>query len=281
MPSRTNDSSSSAPFNYVKKDQSDASWGKEIQNENYWDKRYKEDAEKSDGKFEWYVDYDSIAGLLSNMVRKTGRILEVGCGNSNLGMEMAEDQFQDITCIDFSGECIAQQLEKHRETEGLKFLRMDATHMTGFKDEAFDCVVDKATLDAMLSGGKGSAKKMVAEISRILSDRGSYVIVSHVSPSSEMGQEMLNEIVLSNLDWAYSQWTIDIHSIMPDVDEDDDSNGEESENDGPHIYCVKKYLRPRTRSQMAAAASFTHPNKRKRQNEPERRRNVIIRQHFH
>ena len=89
---------------------------------------------------------------------------------------------------------------------------------------------------------------------------------------------MLNKILSDNLDWVSSQWTIDIHSVMPDFDED--NSHEEEENVGPHIYCIKKYLRPRTRSQMAVVRS-TATKKRKRRPILQQYRNIIIRQHYH
>jgi len=267
--------------------QSDQNWGKEIQNEEYWNNRYKDDANKTDGNFEWYLNYDSIAGLLSNIVGKNGSVLEVGCGNSNLGIDMINDEFQNVTCIDFSGECIVQQLAKHEGVKKIKFLKMDATNMKGIEQETFDCVIDKATLDALLSGNLDSAKKLVMEMSRVLKNKGSNVIISNVSPSSTMGQQMLHEIIVDNLDWHDSQWTIDIHSFTGDENEDDQENDTE-DNSYPHVYCLKKYLRPNTRLQIAAVA-LVGRRKRKRSNiakeeldqNLKRRKNVIIKQHFH
>ena len=245
-------------FPYVDSGDSDAAWGQKIQGRQYWDERYAEDFANKRGAFEWYVDFESLSALLATIVKKRHRVLEVGCGNSTLGRDLRAAGYESVTCIDFSPVVISQQESGLGDVDGLKFITMDASHMS-FENETFECVLDKATLDAMLSGNLATAKKLVAEVCRVLCDRGTYVIVSHVSPESDNGQKMINNVLVACLDWEMCQWRIDIHSVW--VDNDDESSG-------PHVYCVQKFVRPRTRN-ISRGVLLGGVN------------NIVIKQHFH
>ncbi len=50
-----------------------------------------------------------------------------------------------------------------------------------FKDNTFDCVIDKALLDNMLcgDGAFGNVQQMLTEIYRVLGPTGVYICVSH------------------------------------------------------------------------------------------------------
>lgn len=244
-------------FSYVDSGDSDAAWGQKIQGRRYWDERYAEDFANERGAFEWYVDFESLSGLLATIVKKSNRVLEVGCGNSTLGRDLRAAGYESVTCIDFSPVVISQQ-ESLGDVNGLKFITMNATHMS-FENDTFECVLDKATLDAMLSGNPAFAKKLVAEVGRVLCNRGTYVVVSHVSPESDIGQKMINDVLVACLDWELCQWRIDIHSVWSDNDD---------ESSGPHIYCVQKFVRPRTRN-VSRGVLLGGVN------------NILIKQHFH
>ena len=51
----------------------------------------------------------------------------------------------------------------------------------GFKDGTFDCVIDKALLDAMVcgDGAVGNCQAMLSEIHRVLTPTGTYICISH------------------------------------------------------------------------------------------------------
>ncbi len=47
----------------------------------YWDQRYK----KQQGTtFDWLEDYENVRGLMEKYVKKTDKILMLGCGNAGL-----------------------------------------------------------------------------------------------------------------------------------------------------------------------------------------------------
>ena len=72
----------------------------------------------------------------------------VGCGNSQLSHQMWEAGYKDIVNIDISPKVIEQMAEKFPM---MVWEVMDATKMS-YKDAEFDVVMDKGTLDALVSG---------------------------------------------------------------------------------------------------------------------------------
>ena len=68
----------------------------------YWQARYAVSAEP----FEWYQDYVALAPVLQQHVSKADRVLHVGVGTSTVQESMAEDGYQHIVNVDYSGECI-------------------------------------------------------------------------------------------------------------------------------------------------------------------------------
>ena len=56
---------------------------------------------------------------------------------------------------------------------------MDVRQMS-FQEKSFDCVIDKALLDAIMCGdGSGpNSEQMLSEIHRVLADDGVYICVS-------------------------------------------------------------------------------------------------------
>ena len=74
--------------------------------------------------FEWYSEWAQLRPLLRAAVGATeapadaaaapgGRVLVVGCGNSELSAQMYDDGFTDITNIDFSK---ARRLQQRRSS---------------------------------------------------------------------------------------------------------------------------------------------------------------------
>ncbi|XP_058075959.1 uncharacterized protein LOC131224686 isoform X2 [Magnolia sinica] len=108
----------------------------------YWDNRYSQDPRP----FDWYQKYSALSPLLDLYVRRDGRILLVGCGNSDI--------------------------------------KMDVRDMNAFESGSFDAVIDKGTLDSLMCGhnAQQNAAKMLEEVGRILKDRGIYVLITYGAP---------------------------------------------------------------------------------------------------
>jgi EEF1A lysine methyltransferase 4 len=64
----------------------------------------------------------------------------------------------------------------------------DALDMNQFRDESYDIVIEKSTLDAILCGDKSflNAAKMLKEVQRVLKTGGLYIIISYGSPDNRL-----------------------------------------------------------------------------------------------
>ena len=84
-----------------------------------------------------------------------------------------------------------------------------------FKDETFDCVIDKSTIDALLCGEHSfmNVAAMTKEISRVLKTGGIYFIISYGSPDNRM----------MHLERDHLAFDIQIYTIKK---QDDEESGE-------------------------------------------------------
>jgi EEF1A lysine methyltransferase 4 len=139
----------------------------------YWDERYTKDPEP----FDWYQRYAGVRDLINQYVKREDVILMAGCGNSRLTEDMFEDGYTTITNIDVSRVVIDQQIDRYKDKPTLQWQQMNITQLD-FPDETFDCVVAKATLDAVLCGEGSTANvsKLCSEVSRVLKPNGCFFI---------------------------------------------------------------------------------------------------------
>ena len=84
----------------------------------------------------------------------------------------------------WTSDILLQPFMLHQRPE-LKFLKMDATAME-FSEGSFSCVLDKGTLDAMMTDSSeevvARVAKMFDEVDRVLRLGGRYVCVSLLQP---------------------------------------------------------------------------------------------------
>lgn len=189
------------------------------------------------------------------------RILEIGCGDVPLGIGIYNEistlqpddnisTIESITCIDYSKSVIDMLREQQQEKRHSKLESTGTTQKTQqiygssdtkmvyevqdarklpYKNSYFHLIIDKGTLDAMLSdkdAGKANCIKIVSEASRVLAQDGYLVIVSHLNANNEVGMSWIDEVVVVGLKAgdAVSNWRIEVHS--GENDDDDESEGQ-------------------------------------------------------
>ena len=112
--------------------------------------------------FEWFTCFDSIKGLVHKYFpKKDSSILEIGCGTSQMAMQMLQDGYQRITAIDHSEVAIRLMKQQVGDMNGLecKFdvvvwkrcqhqsvMVMDAK-CTDFPSWYFDYIMDKGCFE--------------------------------------------------------------------------------------------------------------------------------------
>jgi ubiquinone/menaquinone biosynthesis C-methylase UbiE len=189
----------------------------------YWDERYTRDPEP----FDWYQRYENLKGIIRRYIRPNENILMVGCGNSRMSEEMANDSFQRVVNIDISNVVIGAMNEKHRNNPHLTFRTMDVMKMD-FRDGEFDAIVDKATMDAVLCGDNSidNIKKMFQEIYRTLKPGGVYIVITYGAPDAR----------LSHFQEAKLGWKVEIETVPKAYAELD----KEKPNDVHYVYIATK-----------------------------------------
>ena len=182
---------------------------------NYGDKKYWEDRydEQNGTTFDWLEDYESVKPIIDNLgIKKESRILNVGCGNSEFSEKMYDEGFTHNYNIDICKNVIDFMKSRNKERKGLHFDVMDVCEMA-YKDETFDLIIDKSTIDALLCGDHSFmiVAKMLKEISRVLKTGGYYIIVSYGKPENRM----------THLERDHLAFDIQIYTIKRKEDEDE------------------------------------------------------------
>jgi hypothetical protein len=114
--------------------------------------------EHAPGTFDWFPshgDKDPVISALEDAgVAKTGRILDIGCGNSQVCFKLREAGFTRVAGVDFSDAVISNMRRQNGSANALQdghtqhFFTMDATNLS-FSDESFDAVTEKGLLDSI------------------------------------------------------------------------------------------------------------------------------------
>lgn len=177
----------------------------------YWEKFFRKRGGKA---FEWYGEYGDLCGLLHKYIKSAEKVLMVGCGNSSLSADMYDVGYKNITNIDISEVVINQMTQKNAEPRpDMKFVKMDMLQME-FEDGEFSVVLDKGTLDAVLTDNSEAVSQkvdqMFAEIGRVLRVGGRYICVS-------LAQEHIIQKVLQY--FPLEGWMVRICRVIEGQDE--------------------------------------------------------------
>ena len=196
-------------------------------------------------------------------------VLEVGCGDVPLGAglalefkEMEESTgdsaakiFKQIICTDCSPTVVASMKTKYRNFKTSKmgleesvdignipldFAVADARKLD-YADGSFELVLEKGTLDAMLSDteeGGQNCVKIIRELARVLTMEGYMVLVSHLNANTERGLQWLSDVVFEGLREGESSasWSIEVHG---NAEIRDDSSAPAG-SPGPAVYVIRK-----------------------------------------
>jgi Methyltransferase domain len=202
------------------------------------------------------------------------RVLEIGCGDVPLGVDLAKELLalqndtggsaeaivQQILCTDFSETVIRklqQQPSPPYSNNALTFRTMDARAMD-LPDASYELILDKGTLDAMLSDPNDGVKNcvaIVAECARVMTAPGCIVLVSHLNAHTSNGVQWLHEVVFAGLKRHSRNATfrVDVHGN--DVAEESSSVSSDhpgsdgvikataNHSAGPAVYVIHKHYK--------------------------------------
>ena len=148
----------------------------------YWEVRYQRDTEQFDWLQRYYTPTQThfyMKDIITQAINQPkANILVVGCGTSRMSEELFDDGFLNVQSIDISYSAIKLMEDLYQERPKLVFKQMDVRNLK-YKDGVFDCVIDKACLDALVCGPKNTVSQALNEIYRVLSPTGKYITISH------------------------------------------------------------------------------------------------------
>ena len=152
----------------------------EFRDVHYWDKFFKKRGR--DGTFEWYGEYSDLCGVLHKYCKAPHRTLVVGCGNSRLSEDLYDVGYRSLVNIDISEVAMRQMSERNAQRRpDMQFMTMDMRELS-FDVGHFDCILDKATLDAIMAEDTEEINRDVdtifSEFTRVLKAGGRYICVS-------------------------------------------------------------------------------------------------------
>ncbi|CAM9263609.1 unnamed protein product [Scytosiphon promiscuus] len=189
----------------------------EFRSKDYWDTFFQQ---RTDA-FEWYGEYDDLRKLVHQTLRRADRILVIGCGNSNFSAELYDDGFESVENVDFSEPVVAEMNRLHSGVrQKMTWRVMDVTDMSGYEDGSFDAVVDKGTLDALMSEDTPevmeSGEAMLREVKRVLNPGGRYMCVTlwqdFIGSAFLASFGSPNAAASSGANPRHVPWTLDLHS---------------------------------------------------------------------
>ncbi|KAH9901707.1 hypothetical protein F4778DRAFT_771039 [Xylariomycetidae sp. FL2044] len=159
----------------------------DFEKQSYWHERF-----ESETTFEWLVSSETFISIiephlaaLRSSRRQPLRILQLGCGTSDLQNYFRSKGYLDVTNVDYEPLAI----ERGRQLEGKAFgnVRMeyavaDATQLNLERlpgSREFDVVIDKSTADAVSCGGETAFLRMVSGVRTCLTDGGIWLSLSY------------------------------------------------------------------------------------------------------
>ena len=152
----------------------------------YWEQRYK-DTEYT--TFDWLENYQTLKEIIYslNISKEAGKILNLGCGNSEFSENMYDDGFHNIKNIDISKNVIKLMSERNKDRTEMTYEVMDVRDIK-YESNYFDLAIDKSTIDALLCGDEAfiNVAKMIKEVQRVLKVGGYYMIISYGAPDDRL-----------------------------------------------------------------------------------------------
>ncbi|KAL3621211.1 hypothetical protein CASFOL_036123 [Castilleja foliolosa] len=154
----------------------------------YWDRRFAQEEH-----YEWFKDYSHFRHLILQHIKPSAAVLEIGCGNSQLCVELYKDGITELTCIDLSSVAV-EKMKQRLASNGcneIKVLEADMLDLP-FEDECFDVVIEKGTMDVLFvdSGDPWNPEPvtvskvmaMLGNVHRVLKPHGIFISITFGQP---------------------------------------------------------------------------------------------------
>src|SRR4051812_42715899 len=104
----------------------------EFRTKQYWDEFF---LKRGDAAFEWYGSYKELIPVLRPHMKVDDHVLNIGCGNSTISVDLYDNGFRRISNLDFSDLVINEMQAKYNDREGMTWEVGDMTDMKNHNDE--------------------------------------------------------------------------------------------------------------------------------------------------
>ncbi|KAI9490915.1 hypothetical protein BDB00DRAFT_884015 [Zychaea mexicana] len=174
----------------------------------YWDKVYNREnsnfKEIGDIGEIWFGE-DSVEKMTEwvteNVTKTDSRIVDLGCGNGHLLLELAGEGYNNLTGIDYSEPAItlAKAVAEQRDlSDTIQYHTVDLLGSDWAAQNQFDIVLDKGTFDAISlnpeqeqakkEGRDGPRERYVEAVRQMISPEGLFLITSCNWTQDELAQ---------------------------------------------------------------------------------------------
>ncbi|KAL7795175.1 S-adenosyl-L-methionine-dependent methyltransferase [Trichoderma ceciliae] len=156
----------------------------------YWHRRF-----SNESSFEWLLSSADFMAMmepfLASLDPSSARILHLGSGTSDLQNHFRRLGFLDVTNVDYEPLAVDRGRQLERQAFGdvkMKYTVADATQLLissdsnaqGLRrDDKFDLVVDKGTVDAVACGGEDQVRSMARCVRDCLADDAPWISLSY------------------------------------------------------------------------------------------------------
>ena len=248
-----------------------------------------EDAEEYDED-----DDDDDSAIIRVGLAKNGPIsvLEVGCGNCPLGRDLAmsveehgttigqdpSSIIRKVICMDYSKNVI-DSMKEEQKSQKIKeatskimekkqipiFYEVVDARQLPYGDESFEMILEKGTLDAMLSDEDGNGPKncrmIVSECARVLAIGGYIIIISHLNARVDSGIQWLNDVIVPGLREGGKNCDFQVEVHGNEVSTPSDDEEESPESPGPCVYMIEKIPLSKEKKETIQSEPSTIPLK--------------------
>eukprot|EP00270_Netrium_digitus_P007125 TRINITY_DN2069_c0_g1_i4.p1 TRINITY_DN2069_c0_g1~~TRINITY_DN2069_c0_g1_i4.p1 ORF type:complete len:272 (-),score=45.93 TRINITY_DN2069_c0_g1_i4:100-915(-) len=155
----------------------------------YWNERFTQEDE-----YEWFKGYGAFQEIMQRHLNPLDRVLVVGCGNSRMSEEMAEDiQLSHVVSVDISPVVVEKMRGKSISCGHLShdWVVGDMLRLP-FAGSSFDVVVEKGAMDVLLvdcksqwqpgEAARGRVMAMLSNIHHVLSPSGVFISITFGQP---------------------------------------------------------------------------------------------------
>lgn len=178
----------------------------ELGTQEYWDDVYKTEIHnfrkhKDVGEV-WFGEdiANKITKWLTNKVPKTSHIIDIGCGNGMLLIELFRCGFEHLTGIDYSKDAIVLAKEVAAQCETNIEFNIGDILKDGQRSKAVDIILDKGTYDAisLTNEAKINREKYINNVYNYLVNDGLLIITSCNWTRDELEQQFSSKFLITD-----------------------------------------------------------------------------------